>query len=79
MFSCEEFRAELSNVVDEEIPGSLRRLVEHHLTECRACRILYDSTRKTLTILTEAGSFELEPRVSERLAARILASLKERD
>jgi hypothetical protein len=40
--------------------------------------VLYDSTRKTLTILTEAGAFELEPGVSERLAARILSALKER-
>ena len=78
MFSCDEFRAELSNLVDEEIPGSLRRLVEHHLTECGGCRVLYDSTRKTLTILTEAGSFELEPRVSERLASKILSALKQR-
>ena len=78
MFSCDEFRAELSNLVDAESPEPLRRLVEHHLIECQACRILYDSTRKTLTILTEAGSFELEPRVSERLASRILSALKQR-
>jgi predicted anti-sigma-YlaC factor YlaD len=78
VFSCDEFRAELSNLIDEEIPGSLRRLLEHHLTECRACGILYDSTRKTLTILTDSGSFELEPQTSERLASRILSALKER-
>jgi hypothetical protein len=40
------------------------------------CRVLFDSTRKTLTILTESGSLELDPRVSERLAARILSALK---
>jgi anti-sigma factor RsiW len=76
VFSCEEFRIELSNLVDGELSPELRRLLEHHLADCGVCRVLYDSTRKTLTILSDAGAFELAPEVSERLAARILAAWK---
>lgn len=76
MFSCEEFRIELSNLVDGELSPELRRLLEHHLADCGACRVLYDSTRKTLTILSDAGAVELAPEVSERLAARILSAWK---
>jgi len=76
MLTCEEFRAELSNFVDDETARSLRARLDHHLAECRTCQILYDSTRKTLTILTDTGSLELPPEVSERLATRILSAIK---
>ncbi len=76
MLSCEEFRAELSDLVDDEVARELRAELEHHLAECRICQVLYDSTRKTLSIMTESGSFELPREVSDRLTARILAALK---
>jgi anti-sigma factor RsiW len=75
VYSCEEFRAQLSNLVDDEVAAQVRRELERHLAECRVCEVLLDSTKKTLTILTDAGRFELPRDVSERLTARILASL----
>ncbi len=70
-------RAELSNLVDDQVAQDLRRALEHHLAECRTCQVLYDSTKKTLTIMTDAGSYELPGDVSQRLTARILGALKE--
>jgi anti-sigma factor RsiW len=75
VYSCEAFRAQLSNLVDDDVAVQVRRELERHLAECRVCEVLYDSTRKTLTILTDAGRFELPSDVSERLTAKILASL----
>ena len=60
LYSCETVRSELSNLVDGELAERLRREVDHHLSECRACRALYDSTRKTLTIVSDAGGYELD-------------------
>ncbi|HEY2796503.1 MAG TPA: sigma 54-interacting transcriptional regulator [Thermoanaerobaculia bacterium] len=71
MYSCETVRSELSNLVDGDLAERLRREVDHHLAECRACRALYDSTRKTLTIVSEAGGYELTESVSERLMRSI--------
>ena len=79
MYSCEAFRAQLSNLVDDEVAVQVRRELERHLAECRVCEVLYDSTRKTLTILTDAGRFELPSDVAERLTAKILANLDPRN
>jgi hypothetical protein len=54
----------------------VRRELEHHLAECQTCRVLYDSTRKTLRVVTESGSFDLPAEASERLVGKILTALK---
>ncbi len=76
MLSCDDLRAELSNLLDDDVPPDVRGDLEHHLAECRTCRVLYDSTRKTIRIVTDAGAWEVPAAVSERLAARILAALE---
>ena len=78
MFSCDEFRSRLSDLVDDETARSVRLELERHLAECRTCRVLYDSTRKTIRVVTDAGSWEIPEEVSERLAARILSGARKR-
>ena len=72
MYSCEDLRAELSNLLDEDTAPGVREQIERHLSECRACTVLVDSTRKTLTIVTDAGTFELPASLSDRLTALIM-------
>jgi len=76
VFSCEDVRSALSNYIDDDVPPDLRRELERHLAECRTCQVLYDTTRRTLHIVTNAGSFEVPEAVSERLVTRILTRLK---
>ncbi len=71
LLSCEEVRAELSNLADDDVTAAARRELERHLQECRACEVLYDSTRKTIRIVTDAGAFALPEEVSKRLLDRI--------
>lgn len=78
MFSCEEVRSALSNYIDDDVPPDLRRELERHLAECRTCQVLYDTTRKTLHIVTNAGSFEVPEAVSEQLVKRIMKGLTPR-
>ena len=75
MFSCENVRAALSNYMDGEVSADLRRELERHLAECRTCQVLYDTTRKTLRIVTNVGSFEVPEAVSEQLDKRIMSRL----
>lgn len=75
MFSCEDVRAALSDYVDGDVSPELRRELERHLSECRTCQVLYDTTRKTLQIVTSVGSFELPEAASERLVKRIMSKL----
>ncbi|MGE5275688.1 MAG: anti-sigma factor family protein [Acidobacteriota bacterium] len=76
-FSCDDLRAELSNILDGGITPELREQIEKHLAHCATCRVILDSTRKTLRIVTEHGSLDVPVDVSERLTERILAALRE--
>ncbi len=75
MFSCEALRQALSDLLDGEVDPGVRREVERHLQDCSACRILYDSARKTLAVVSNVGTFDLPAPVSERLVRRILESV----
>ena len=75
MFSCEDVRAALSNYVDGDVSPDLRRELERHLAECRTCQVLYDTTRKTLQIVTNVGSFEVPEAASEQLVKRIMSRI----
>ena len=75
MFSCEDVRAVLGDYIDGDVSPDIRRELETHLAECRTCQVLYDTTRKTLRIVTDAGSFEVPEAISERLITRIMSAL----
>ncbi|HEU4402686.1 MAG TPA: zf-HC2 domain-containing protein [Candidatus Polarisedimenticolia bacterium] len=76
MISCAEVLAELSSLLDDQVPAGLRSDLEAHIAGCRTCTVLYDSMRKTLTIVTEARTFDLPEDLSERMAQRILARVR---
>lgn len=75
MFSCDDLRAALSNYLDNEVPPEVRRALEQHLSECRTCRLLYDTTRHTVRLVTDAGSFEVPEDVSQRMIERLMGRI----
>lgn len=79
MLSCDQFLAELGNYVDGQVEAEIRRHLELHLSECRTCQVIYDSTRKTLKILTESGSFDLTEGLSESIVGRIMEKIRVAD
>jgi anti-sigma factor RsiW len=68
--------AELLNFLDDQVAAEIRRELEIHLAECRTCQALYDSARKTLTIVTESRSFELPEDVSSRILEKIMTKVR---
>ena len=78
MFSCDDLRSALSDYLDGDLPNEIRVHLERHLHECRTCYVLYDSTRKTLRIVTDSGSFDLPESASEQFVRRTMERLKER-
>ena len=48
--TCTEFLAQLDELLDEKIPGTMRADLEQHLRECEHCVITYSTTRKTIEI-----------------------------
>lgn len=76
MYSCTEVLMELSNYLDDELATEVRAQLESHLLHCKTCRVIYDSAKKTLRIVTDSGSFDLPDDVSESLVGRIMTKVR---
>jgi hypothetical protein len=76
MISCRDFISELSNLLDEAVASEIREQLEAHLAHCNTCQVLYDSTRKTLRIVTESGSFDYPQPISEPLVTKVMDRIR---
>lgn len=64
---CREFFEQLSDYIDGELAASLCIELEQHLADCPNCRVVVDTTRKTVSLYRRTGQAELPAGVSERL------------
>ena len=76
MITCDEFFAEFGDYLENRIPPEVRRELELHLSQCRACHVLYDSTRKTVKIVTDSSSFELPKDVADSITDSVMAKIR---
>ncbi len=76
MISCQDFITELGNLLDKELGAEIRVQLEAHLAHCNTCQVLYDSTRKTLRIVTDSGSFEYPEPIAEPLVSKIMDRIR---
>jgi predicted anti-sigma-YlaC factor YlaD len=77
MLTCEEVLANLSEYFDDECSAELRAQLEDHISKCRRCRVVFDSTGKMLKILVDVEPFEVPLAVSARLYSRLQEVLSE--
>jgi hypothetical protein len=76
VITCDQFLADLGDYLEGQIAVEVRQQLELHLSHCRICQVIYDSTCKTVKIVTETGSFELSQDVSEAITKKIMAKLR---
>ena len=76
MITCEEFFAEFADYLENQVSLEVRQELELHLSQCRACHVLYDSTRKTLRIVSESNSFDLPQNIFDPIIDRVMAKLR---
>lgn len=76
MITCDDFFAEFGDYIDNRVSPAVRRELELHLSQCRACHVLYDSTCQTVKIVTDSGCFELPENVCESIIGQVMAKLK---
>jgi anti-sigma factor RsiW len=76
LITCADFVAELGNYLDGDVADEVRLQVESHLAHCTSCTVLVDSTRKTLKVVTESGSFDLPQAALKPIAEGIMARIK---
>ena len=76
MITCEDFFAEFADYLENQVSPEVRQELELHLSQCRACHVLYDSTLKTVKIVSESNSFELPQNVFDPIIDRVIAKLR---
>ena len=76
MISCADFMAEIGNYLEGEVAEDVRLQLEHHLSHCQTCTVLVDSTRKTLKIVTDTGSFDLPEATFRPIAEQIMTRIR---
>ena len=76
MITCEEFFAEFGDYLENQVSPEVREGLELHLSQCRACHVLYDSSCKTVKIVTESSSFKLPQSVSDPIIDLVMARLR---
>jgi hypothetical protein len=76
MITCEEFMAELGNFLEGDVAIELRQQLEGHLSHCQTCQVVYDSTLKTVKIVTDSGSFDLPEVAARSIRDNIIARIR---
>jgi Putative zinc-finger len=76
MITCDEFFTEFGDYLENRVSPEVRKELELHLSQCRACHILYDSTCKTVKIVTGSSSFDLPQTVSDSIIDSVMAKLR---
>jgi hypothetical protein len=77
MIACADFMAEIGDYLDGAVAAEVRKQLEEHLAHCQSCTVVVDSTRKTLKIITDAGSFDLPQPMLKPIAAEIMSRIRE--
>jgi hypothetical protein len=76
MISCQDFITELGNLLDNDVASEIREQLQAHLAHCNTCQVLYNSSRKTLRIVTESGSFEYPGPIAEPLVTKVMDRIR---
>jgi formate hydrogenlyase transcriptional activator len=76
MLSCAEFLNEFGEYLEESADPHLRARLEQHLRECTTCRVIVDTTRKTIQIVTDSESFSLPGASVEPFVNQVMARIR---
>jgi len=76
MISCADFINEIGNYLDNDVAAEVRSQLESHLAHCRQCQVLYDSSRKTLRIVTDCGSFDLTEAAAQPIVSEVMRKIR---
>jgi len=76
--NCRGVIRELSDYLDGELDASARAELERHLERCEDCRLVVDTTRKTVQIFCNSEPVPLPSDVRDRLHAALEKRLRGR-
>ena len=68
---CRALLAQISDYVDGELEAALCAELEQHLNGCKDCRVLVDTTKKTVLLYRQNYQVSLPPGALDRLWQRL--------
>jgi predicted anti-sigma-YlaC factor YlaD len=74
--NCQTIVIELENYLDEELDPALRAEIEQHLGKCKKCRLIVDTTRKTIQIFCNAEPAPLPEDTHRRLHDALMKKIR---
>lgn len=74
--TCSEFLKELTDYLDGVIDAPTRAELEEHLTWCRDCYVVCNTTQMTIQIYKDSKLYELPDDLRTRLRSAILTKCK---
>ena len=74
--NCRSIVKELSNYLDEALDISLRDSIEKHLEHCDDCRVVVDTTKKTIQIFCNSEPAPLPEDTRVRLREALVKHLR---
>lgn len=73
--NCKNIVKEISNYLDEALEPSLKSSIEKHLENCEDCRIVVDTTKKTVQIFCNSEPAPLPEDTRQRLRDALFKQL----
>ncbi|MBV8205956.1 MAG: zf-HC2 domain-containing protein [Acidobacteria bacterium] len=77
--TCSEFLQELTDYLDGIIDAPTRAELEEHLTWCRDCFVICNTTQMTIQIYRNSELYELPEDLRTRLRSAILTKCKHQE
>ena len=74
--NCRTIVKELSNYLDEALDSTLRASIEKHLENCEDCRVVVDTTKKTIQIYCNSEPAPLPEDTRLRLREALVKHLR---
>jgi predicted anti-sigma-YlaC factor YlaD len=74
--NCRSIVKELSNYLDEALDTSLKDSIEKHLEHCEDCRVVVDTTKKTIQIFCNSEPAPLPEDTRLRLREALVKHLR---
>lgn len=68
---CRDVLSEISSFIDGDVSPEVKRTIDQHLEHCRSCRVLIDSTRRSVRILADGREVDLPAPLAEKIMSRV--------
>lgn len=65
--TCKEAFQEISKYFDGELSVEFKQVLDQHLCKCSHCKVVFDTTRKTIELYCDGKLFPMPDAVRDRL------------